>query len=51
MGCHGLTVPDGQDVIAAAAGDAVLAHERLSRFEHRLATEHQCFGIIFGEPK
>src|SRR5262245_36148697 len=46
---HGLHDPDGQDVVAAAARDAVLPHQRLGRVEHRLAAEDQRLGAVLGE--
>src|SRR5271165_7419005 len=40
-----LAVLDRQHIVGSPAGNAVLAHERLGRFEHRLAAKDQGLGV------
>ena len=44
-----LAIPDRQHIVTSPAGNAVLAHERLRRLEHRLAAEYQGLGVVLGE--
>src|SRR5208337_1708409 len=46
-----LAVPDRQHIVGSPAGNPVLAHERLGRFEHRLAAIDQGLGVILGDPE
>ena len=51
VGLRDLAVPDRQHIVASSAGNAVLAHEGLGRFEHRLAAEEKGLGVVLGEPE